>query len=133
MLAFLLAAQLGAPIIVMPSPELAARRQVEADRAAAERVAEVRRLGWMDCVQREKIALRSSRESVGDIATAVLSGCTNEQQVYRRALPFAFRGLMDELRANEAADTIVARARVGLREALIGFYVGDRLKRRARR
>jgi hypothetical protein len=121
MIALLLAAQALPPIVAQPGPALREQMRVEA-RAQAEKRAEIARLEWVACIQKKKLALRRSRERIGDVVTAVLSGCTVEQSTYQSSLPMRY----------DYAAQVVSGTREGIREALTGFFVEDRLKTSAR-
>jgi hypothetical protein len=120
---FLLAAQMLPPIVATPGPALLAQQRAEAERLKQEKIAEGYRLDWIDCIQRKKLVLRASTEPVRDVATAVMSACRNEEIRYQGAIPMRF----------DYAEQITSRARSTLMDALVGFFVEDRLNRRARK
>lgn len=87
---------------------------------------------WTDCLVRNRERFLSSDEPAETVATATLSSCTEAEKAASEKLLAYGAGRVDQVRWRAMAQSLSARSRKRLRDALLGYFVEARLPKRKR-
>jgi hypothetical protein len=78
---------------------------------------------WLDCVQKRKIELQNSKESPQDIATTVLSLCSERRSKVRGSLTISWTGVMPTDRRDYEVTKMMNDDVTKMRDILVAYIV----------